>query len=463
MFLDLDLKQPNSIAVIDDSGQRLTYGELLDFSKEFNSQIGKRTLIFILSENKSGALAGYVASLSNEIVPLVLSSETDKELLQKLLEVYQPEYIWVPTSTINDFSFECVFSKFDFTLLKTRFSTSPLFSDLSLLLPTSGSTGSPKLVRHSYANVNENAKNVAKLFEISTDDNAITVLPMHYTMGLSVVSSHLYAGATVLLMKGNLTDRNFWNFIKENKGTSFTGVPYSFEILSKLRFFRMDLPNLKIITQGGGKLNADLFKAYAEFAESSGKKFIATYGQTEGTARMAYLPAELALHKIGSIGKAIPNGNLSIIDVDGNPISEIDIAGEMVYKGPNVTLGYALSGNDLEKGDENNGILRTGDIAKFDVDGCFYIVGRVSRFLKLYGFRISLDELEQMIKAKFSLDCVCTGDDDKMNIFVTNDIEIQEISKFVVEKTGLFHKAFEVQFIHEIPRNEYGKVIYKAL
>jgi len=155
---------------------------------------------------------------------------------------------------------------------------------------------------------------------------------------------------------------------------------------------------------------------------------------------MAYLPAELALQKIGSIGKAIPNGNLSIIDVDGNPISEIDIAGEMVYKGPNVTFGYALSGNDLEKGDENNGILRTGDIAKFDADGCFYIVGRVSRFLKLYGFRISLDELEQMIKAKFSLDCVCTGDDDKMNIFVTNDSEIQEISKFVVEKQVYFIK-----------------------
>ncbi len=463
MFLDLDLKQPNSIAVIDDSGQRLTYGELLDFLKEFNSQIGKRTLIFILSENKSGALAGYVASLSNEIVPLVLSSDTDIELLQKLLEVYQPEFIWMPTNIIDDFSFEPVFSKFDFTLLKTGFPTFPLFSDLSLLLPTSGSTGSPKLVRHSYANVNENAKNVAHLFEISTDDNAITVLPMHYTMGLSVVSSHLYAGATVLLMKGNLTDRNFWNFIKENKGTSFTGVPYSFEILSKLRFFRMDLPDLKIITQGGGKLNTDLFKAYAEFAESSGKKFIATYGQTEGTARMAYLPAELALLKIGSIGKAIPNGDLSIIDVDGNTISEINVAGEMVYKGPNVTLGYALSGNDLLKGDENNGILRTGDIAKFDTDKCFYIVGRMSRFLKLYGFRISLDELELMIKAKFSLDCVCIGDDDKMNIFVTNDSEIQEISKFVVEKTGLFHKAFEVQFILEIPRNEYGKVIYKAL
>jgi len=298
MFLDLDLKQPNSIAVIDDSGQKLTYGELLDFSKEFNSQIGKRTLIFILSENKSGALAGYVASLSNEIVPLVLSSDTDKELLQKLLEVYQPEFIWIPTSNIDDFSFECVFSKFDFTLLKTGFSTSPLFSDLSLLLPTSGSTGSPKLVRHSYANVNENAKNVAKLFEISTEDNAITVLPMHYTMGLSVVSSHLYAGATVLLMKGNLTDRNFWNFIKENKGTSFTGVPYSFEILSKLRFFRMDLPDLKIITQGGGKLNADLFKAYAEFAESSGKNSLPLMDKQKELLEWHIYPLNLRCKKL---------------------------------------------------------------------------------------------------------------------------------------------------------------------
>jgi len=463
MFLELDLKQQNAIAVIDDSGGSLSFGELNDFSNQFYSQINKRTLIFLLSENVVGALAGYVASLSKEIVPLVLSCHTDRELLNKLFDIYKPEYVWLPTNLVDDFSFEPIFSKFDFTLLKTGFSTFSLYSDLSFLLPTSGSTGSPKLVRHNYSNVNENAKNVAKLFEISQEDNAIAVLPMHYTMGLSVVTSHLYAGATVLLMKGNLTDRNFWSFIKENKGTSFTGVPYSFEILSKLRFFRMDLPDLKIITQGGGKLNADLFKAYAEFAESSGKKFIATYGQTEGTARMAYLPAKLALRKIGSIGQAIPNGELSLIDSDGNIITEVGVDGEMVYRGPNVTLGYALSGEDLSKGDENNGILKTGDIARIDEDGCFYIVGRVSRFLKLYGFRISLDELEQMIKAKYDLDCVCTGDDEKMKVFITNESKTSEISKFIIEKTGLFHKAFEVQFISEIPRNEYGKVIFKNI
>jgi acyl-coenzyme A synthetase/AMP-(fatty) acid ligase len=463
MFLELDLKQQNAIAVIDDSGGSLSFGELNDFSNQFYSQINKRTLIFLLSENVVGALAGYVASLSKEIVPLVLSCHTDRELLNKLFDIYKPEYVWLPTNLVDDFSFEPIFSKFDFTLLKTGFSTFSLYSNLSFLLPTSGSTGSPKLVRHNYSNVNENAKNVAKLFEISQEDNAIAVLPMHYTMGLSVVTSHLYAGATVLLMKGNLTDRNFWSFIKENKGTSFTGVPYSFEILSKLRFFRMDLPDLKIITQGGGKLNADLFKAYAEFAESSGKKFIATYGQTEGTARMAYLPAKLALRKIGSIGQAIPNGELSLIDSDGNIITEVGVDGEMVYRGPNVTLGYALSGEDLSKGDENNGILKTGDIARIDEDGCFYIVGRVSRFLKLYGFRISLDELEQMIKAKYDLDCVCTGDDEKMKVFITSESKTSEISKFIIEKTGLFHKAFEVQFISEIPRNEYGKVIFKNI
>lgn len=463
MFLELDLKQQNAIAVIDDSGGSLSFGELNDFSNQFYSQINKRTLFFLLSDNVVGALAGYVASLSKEIVPLVLSCHTDRELLNKLFDIYKPEYVWLPTNLADDFSFEPIFSKFDFTLLKTGFSTFSLYSDLSFLLPTSGSTGSPKLVRHNYSNVNENAKNVAKLFDISQEDNAIAVLPMHYTMGLSVVTSHLYAGATVLLMKGNLTDRNFWSFIKENKGTSFTGVPYSFEILSKLRFFRMDLPDLKIITQGGGKLNADLFKAYAEFAESSGKKFIATYGQTEGTARMAYLPAKLALRKIGSIGQAIPNGELSLIDSDGNIITEVGVDGEMVYRGPNVTLGYALSGEDLSKGDENNGILKTGDIARIDDDGCFYIVGRVSRFLKLYGFRISLDELEQMIKAKYDLDCVCTGDDEKMNVFITIESKTSEISKFIIEKTGLFHKAFEVQFILEIPRNEYGKVIFKNI
>ena len=130
----------------------------------------------------------------------------------------------------------------------------PLYKELSLLLPTSGSTGSSKLVRHSYKNVEANARNVSLLFGLDKHERALATLPIYYTMGLSVISSHIYAGATILLTGKSLTDGKFWTFMKEHRATSFTGVPYSFEVLQKLRFFRMDIPHLQLITQGGGKM-----------------------------------------------------------------------------------------------------------------------------------------------------------------------------------------------------------------
>jgi acyl-coenzyme A synthetase/AMP-(fatty) acid ligase len=463
MFLDLDKKKSSSIAAVDSTGMQISYGELNGFANEFYSAINKRTLIFILSENTIGSLAGYVASLSVKVVPLLLSSKTDKEVLDKLINLYRPEYLWLPERLSGDFNYDFSFRKFDYVLLKTGMEAFQLNDNLSLLLTTSGSTGSPKLVRHSYSNVEENARNVAAFFELSPVERAIAILPMQYTMGLSVITSHLFAGSAVLLVNGTLTDKSFWSFLKEHRATSFTGVPYSFEVLSKLRFTGMDLPDLKLLTQGGGKLSNKLFLEFAEYAHRTGRKFIATYGQTEGTARMAFLPADMALAKPGSIGKAIPNGELSLINENGEEIVETEASGEMVYRGPNVTLGYALTGEDLIKGDENNGVLFTGDIAKRDAEGYYYIIGRLSRFLKLYGFRISLDETEQIVKSVFDIDCICTGNDEMMKIYITDRNKKDQIHNYVVDKTGLFHKAIEIEIIDEIPKNASGKTIYSNL
>jgi acyl-coenzyme A synthetase/AMP-(fatty) acid ligase len=452
--------EKNYSAVIDIDGNSFTHKDLFEFSKLFFQKINKRSLIFILSENTFGSVAGYIASLENKIVPLLLNCATEKQLRENLIVEYQPEFLWVPEYMTSSFDYEIVFKSYGFALLKTNLQSPTLHDSLSLLLPTSGSTGSPKLVRHSYSNIEENAKNVGQVFEIKTSDRAMAILPMYYTMGLSVITSYLAAGATVLLFNGSLTDAVFWKFLKEQKATVFTGVPYSFEIISKLRFTRMDLPDLKIISQGGGKLNPSLFNDFAEYAERTGKKFIATYGQTEGTARMAYLPAEFAKTKIGSIGKAIPNGNLFLIDDNGNEILNPNVPGQMVYSGLNVTLGYAYSGDDLQKGDERNGVLPTGDIAVKDKEGFFYIVGRISRFLKLYGVRIGLDELEHLIVQNFGVETVCTGDDEKMKIYVTNKDILEEVASFVIHKTSLYHQAFEVVYIPTIARNDVGKIIY---
>jgi acyl-coenzyme A synthetase/AMP-(fatty) acid ligase len=177
---------------------------------------------------------------------------------------------------------------------------------------------------------------------------------------------------------------------------------------------------------------------------------------------MAFLPPEFAETKTGSIGKAIPNGKLYLVDTRREKILSAEIEGELVYEGPNVTLGYALTPDDLSKGDERNGILYTGDIARMDEDGFFYIVGRVNRFLKLYGLRISLDEMEQLISSNFETETMCSGSDQKLNVFITKKDLLFEVSEFISKKTALHHQAFQVIWIDKIPRNESGKIIYNA-
>ena len=457
MFLDLDKKERTRVAAIDDSGESLTYGELCDFAAEFRQYLPERSLLFLLSENCHGSLLGYVGCLSNGIVPLILSARTEESLYTNLRDMYRPAYLWAPEVMAEKLGYAEVFRARGYVLLATGNAPVAMHPDLALLLPTSGSTGSPKLVRHSLRNIEANADNVRRLFQLTGAEKAMAILPMHYTMGLSVIASHLLAGATLLLSGRSLLDRGFWSTLKE--ATSFTGVPYSYELLMKMRFTRMDLPKLEVITQGGGKLTPEMFRALAEYARDKGKKFIATYGQSECTARMAYLPAELALEKTCSIGFAEPGGQLSIVDAEGNETFEGEATGEMVYRGENVTLGYAYGVEDLQKGDENHGVMHTGDLARRDADGCYFIVGRLKRFLKIFGLRIGLDEVENLIKQEFKADCYCKGDDEKLVVLVTDPALVEALPGFIEEKTHLFHKNIEVRLVDAILRNEAGKVI----
>ena len=460
MFLDLDKKPKDKIAVVDDSGVSVTYGEICGFVLRFACALPQRSLIFILAENKIGSLLGYVGALSSGIVPLVISAKTEKTLYETLRDKYTPAYLWAPDEMVSELGYEPTgFSEWGYTLVKTGMKSPAQYEDLALLLTTSGSTGSPKLVRHSYRNIEANAFNVLRLFGLTENERPMVALPMHYTMGLSVIASHLLAGATLILSGRSLLDKGFWQMMREHHVTSFTGVPYSYELLSKLRFFRMDLPDLHTITQGGGKMTEELFRACADYAEQKGKRFIATYGQTECTARMAFLPAELATTKTCSIGIAEPGGQLSIIDKDGTESFEGEAEGEMVYRGENVTMGYATCAEDLLKGDENHGVMHTGDLARRDADGCYFIIGRLKRFLKIFGLRIGLDEVELLVKSAFNTDCYCSGTDEMLTISITNAAVADKVAAFVEEKIHLFHKNIEVKTVKTILRNEAGKVI----
>lgn len=226
----------------------------------------------------------------------------------------------------------------------------------------------------------------------------------------------------------------------------------------------MDLPYLKTFTQAGGKLSPELHKEFAEYALEKDKRFVVMYGQTEATARMAYLPYDMALKKYGSMGIAIPGGKFTLVDVDGNAITEPELVGELVYEGDNVTLGYAECGADLQKGDERGGRLETGDMAKQDADGYYYIVGRKKRFLKLFGNRVNLDEIDRMVKGAFEdVDCASTGTDELMKVYITNVAYVNQVENLIEERTHINNRAFEVQVIDKIPRNEAGKTLYKDL
>lgn len=462
MFLEIDRKDKNHIALLDSRGSKCSYGDIMEFASSFYAAVNKRTLLFILNDNSVGAAMGYLGAVSNHVVPLMLGASMDKELLERLKDIYQPEYIWEPVHMAGSGAV-VLLEKYGYVLEASGLNGYPLYEELSLLLTTSGSTGSPKLVRHSYANLEAQVKNIAAFFELDGTERPILDLPINYTYGLSVMNSHLYAGATVLLTSMNVLDPGYWAYLKEQKATTFTNVPYSYEILKKLHVFQMDIPYLRTFTQGGGKLSEKLHQEFAEYALKTGRKFIVTYGQTEGSARMAYLPAEYAIEKCGSIGKAIPNGHLYLVDEEGKEITEPGMTGEMVYQGPNVTLGYAQEGKDLILGDERHGILYTGDMAKKDGDGFFYIVGRRKRFLKLSGYRIGLDECEGLVKSAFDTECACTGNDECMNIYVTAEQGHEKIKKYIAGKLGINSSVFHIYHIDKIPRNEAGKILYSQL
>ena len=466
-------KYNHNIAMIDENGCALSFLELEKLSGKFFGYAGqRRCLAFILCSNTIGSIVSYISCVNNGIVPLLLNSEIDIEFFNKIYALYKPRLLIMPKyyiPKINQLGYgrESTASfqiKDYFVFINNKNPEIQMNEDLALLLSTSGSTGSPKFVRQSYKNIISNANAIKEYLRLNETERPITTLPMNYTYGLSVINSHLMAGAMILVTGKSLMQKEFWTFFKENGATSFSGVPYTYEMLDKLRFTRMRLPSLRTMTQAGGKLSLELHKKFAEYANESGKKFVVMYGQCEATARMGYLPAEKSIEKIGSMGIAIPGGRFSLVDDSGIEINGCDIIGELVYEGDNVTLGYAESKDDLKLNDMNNGKLFTGDMAKRDADGYYYIVGRKKRFLKIYGNKVNLDELERMIKAQFKInDLVCGGEDDRLLFFATDKDRIEDIRSFAAEKTHINPAAFFGVYLDSIPRNDAGKILYREL
>jgi acyl-coenzyme A synthetase/AMP-(fatty) acid ligase len=464
-----DRARRNRAALIDGAEDASwTYGELADEVSRRRDSLAnaEKRLLFLFCRNDLSSVAWYLAALDAGHAVALLNDQIDAQLAANLISLYRPE--WVLASGFVD-SIDSLCSE-DYESpgaagfwQRRRFDNAPLHPDLALLLSTSGSTGSPKFVRLRRANVEANANSIRHALTIGEQDVPVAHLPIHYSYGLSVVNSHLLAGASILLTREGLVSPTFWEAIRRYRVDSFSGVPYTYQMLRRLGLDKLNAPTLRIMTQAGGKLDtANIAHFHERMTERQGSFFV-MYGQTEATARISILPSTDLPRKLGSAGRAIPGGVLHIHDENGDPVASPDIEGELVYTGPNVMLGYATQREDLAKGDELGGCLFTGDRAHLDAEGYVFVLGRSKRDAKLFGLRVNLDELEAFVKRHGPAAAVANSE--RVVIFCEFGTEAahSEIRAALAAKLKIHRSAFEFRRVDKLPTKDTGKVNYEDL
>lgn len=402
------------------------------------------------------AVALYLGALrGGRHVPLLIQPDTDPGLLSALITQYQPEWLGLPGpapagyATIHDAGSIGIH-------LRNASDNGPApHPDLALLLSTSGSTGSSKLVRLSATGLASNANVIVQYLSLTSADRAITTLPLAYSFGMSILNSHLAVGGSVVLNEDSLMTRDFWDSARRHCITSLSGVPATFEILRRMDLGRLQLPSLRMLTQAGGRLREELVAYFAESSQQHGLEFFVMYGQTEASPRISYVPAGRIIDKVGSIGVSVPGGSMQVDDTTS----------ELIYSGPNVMMGYATERSDLAKDDEMKGVLHTGDLARVDEDGFHYIIGRTKRFLKISGNRVNLDEVEAMLSAALGQQIVCSGSDDDLVAFSHGEqiAELAHVRQLVQDRYKLFGGHIRTLHLDTLPLMASGKVDYQNL
>ncbi len=441
------------LALIDERGNEVSYGELdilVGRTAAALVDVAGRSAGLLFMRNNLASVVCYLACLRLGAVPLLLPGDLAPGLVAGLTESYGFEWQMGPEPSPGDdpgLSWR--------VLPAGRVAPGPLGPELALLLSTSGSTGSPKLVRLSLANLVANAQSIAQYLSLGPGDRALTVLPPFYSYGLSVINSHLQAGATVVLRDLSVLTPDFAATVRDHRVTSLSGVPYTYQMLLRTGTLKGDLPALNTLTQAGGRLDERLASQVAQLSRDKGWRFFMMYGQTEATARISYVPFDRLEEKLGSIGWAIPGGHL---DLDG-------ATSELVYSGPNVMLGYALRQQDLALGNVLGGVLRTGDLAERDADGCFRIVGRLNRFIKLTGNRMGLDDLEGQLQQHFALPIMVSGRDERLVVWMEGASEdlVDAARKWLNTQYGVHHSLVRLRAVEQLPLLNTGKRDYQAL
>jgi acyl-CoA synthetase (AMP-forming)/AMP-acid ligase II len=460
-----------STALVDAvSGRRWSYTELARAVEALAARLGgERRLLFLLCRNDARTVVAWLAALVSGQPVALLDARLDPSLLRPLLAAYQPELIAgpLPPEIAADLAAaDAVTPVEGLELRSLEGGGGALHSDLALLLSTSGTTGSPKFVRLSRGAVAANTASIIEGLEIAPDQTAISSLPIHYSYGLSVLNTHLAVGAAVVLTDESLIAEGFWRAFRDGVCTSIAAVPYGYQMLRRLDLDALAVPTLRVMTQAGGKLADPLIAEFHGRMTRRGGRFYVMYGQTEATARITILPWDLLPEKLGSAGRAIAGGKLSIASddaPDGEAESPPGTVGEVIYRGPNVMMGYALSRPDLARGDELSGCLRTGDIGYLDDDGLLFVTGRSRRIAKVFGLRVNLDEVEAL--ARRHVACAAVAGPERVILFCeTGDgIRVDSLRVELSRVLRVNQAAFDLRHLERLPLQASGKIDYRAL
>lgn len=432
------------VALIDPDGTTTSYGDLAGSVERLADDLAPRrgAVAFLAARNDSQTVVRLLACLRAGVVA-ALVDPAPKASLQVARREYRPELQLGFPAGVHEAE------------MRDEPQLDSVSGPTDLLLPTSGSTGSPKMVRLTVASLTANARSICEALDIRSDDRALANLPLHYSYGLSILTSHLVAGATVVLTSESALRPGHWEAVRRHRVSSMAGVPYSYELFRRVGMLDMELPALRYMSQAGGRLPTETVVEFHERLADAGRQLYVMYGQTEATARMSVLqPHELPEHA-GSVGHPIPGGRFSITGPDQTG------AGEVHYTGPNVMLGYAESRVDLDKPDELRGELPTGDLGRLDDDGRLWLTGRAKRILKLYGERVSLDDIEDLMSTNGPCAAVDLGND-RLGLFLENHPSEGAI-RSLERSLGVPPRTVRAEIIPSLPRTQTGKIDYPRL
>jgi len=459
-FFEIDCVS-DAPAMLQSNGPSMTYGELCHQVDEWQGRLAHevKQLVFCYLSNSPQGVMALIGALAAGHAVALLDANLSTDARIDLEELYRP---WVRLVPASDGSGPHTVERTDYA----EAAAGAINPAASVLLSTSGSTGSPKFVRLTKQAVLSNARAIATALEITDADIGLGHLEVHYSYGLSIVTSHFVRGAAVGFPSGKFTDRGFWDDVRALEATHIPGVPFHHEIMHRLGLQRLKLPSLRVLTQAGGRLSLPIQQAMHEAMEELGGRFYVMYGQTEAAPRMTTLSHEDFARKPGSVGQVLDGGTIEIVDDGGGAVAAGE-TGEVVYSGPNVMLGYAFESADLGRADESNGVLRTGDVGHLDEEGFLYVTGRSSRMGKVYGWRVNLDEIEQFCEGAVPMaeEFAAVQIDEKIHLVALglDQDERGKLATKLAQRFALPSRVFAVGEVAAIPKNARNKTDYSAL